>query len=377
VVLNELAPTDQVGYPPAQLWRAKRLLAEARSSPKGLATAERLLGFVLQSAPENIEANALLGELYFKTRRTAQADPHLQRAASDHPELLFLLAKIYDEQGRQSEARRQAELARSIFRKKAETNPDDREARGYWAAAMLVLEDFPAAVDILQQGLARGDDPFYHQALARVYVAHSDALGRDSEASLGDRLALLEEALTHNPSDPNLLDRLVTIIRMGGEEADRVVSRLRGLLAAGKATALVHFALGIAAWERGETEQSRLHFEQASRDAPQMALVANNLAWVLANTEPHDLPRALELANRAIGRWPDQPKCRGTRGHILVKMRKWKDALPDLEAALRARPDDLDLHRLLAETYENLGVTEMASEHRRRTVARDGAESGR
>jgi hypothetical protein len=62
-VLNDLAPTEQVGYPPAQLWRAKRLLAEARSSPKGLATAERLLGFVLQSAPENIEANALLDEV--------------------------------------------------------------------------------------------------------------------------------------------------------------------------------------------------------------------------------------------------------------------------------------------------------------------------
>jgi hypothetical protein len=74
----------------------------ARSSPKGLATAERLLGFVLLSAPENIEANALLGELSYKTGRTSQADPHLQRAASDHPELLFLLAKISNEQGRQT-----------------------------------------------------------------------------------------------------------------------------------------------------------------------------------------------------------------------------------------------------------------------------------
>ena len=46
-------------------------------------------------------------------------------------------------------------------------------------------------------------------------------------------------------------------------------------------------------------------------------------------------------------------------------MQRWKKALPDLEAALRAKPDDNDLHRELAETYENLGEPDMASEHRR------------
>ena len=114
-----------------------------------------------------------------------------------------------------------------------------------------------------------------------------------------------------------------------GVEADRGLATLQALLARGQATELVHFALGIAAWERGKPEQARIHLEQASRIAPQMPSVANNLAWVLAHAEPPDLPRALRLVDQAIERWPDQPRCRGTRGYILVKMRRWKeDASP-------------------------------------------------
>ena len=241
----------------------------------------------------------------------------------------------------------------------------------------MLLEDFSGAVEILRQGLALGDDPFYHQALARAYATQSDALARDSRASLGDRLTLLENGLKHDPTDPNLLDRLVAVIRTNGVGAERGQTTLQTLLARGQATELVHFALGLAAWERDEPKQARLHLEQAARIAPQMPIVANNLAWVLAHSEPPDLARGLKLIDQAIERWPDQPQCRGTRGSILARMRRWQEALPDLEAGLRAKPDDNDLHRELAITYENLGEPGMAAEHRRAPGPRPGRTGGR
>ena len=45
--------------------------------------------------------------------------------------------------------------------------------------------------------------------------------------------------------------------------------------------------------------------------------------------------------------------------------RRWKEALPDLEAALRAYSSSPELHETLAATYEHLGLPEIAAEHRR------------
>jgi tetratricopeptide (TPR) repeat protein len=365
-IVRSLAPLDQRGFAPAHLWQAKQELRGTPSVRPDRATAEKHLLFVVRAEPENPEANGLLGDLYYQTGRFALAEPCLRKAARDRPELLFLLANIASSRGKRDEVRAHAGVARTIFRARAERHPDDREARGFWAAAAMLQDDFSGAVEILRAGLARDDGSFYHQALARVYLAHSDALARDPKASLGDRLELLETGLKHNPADPALLDRLVAIIRTGGAEAERGQATLQSLLARGQAPELVHFALGLAAWERHEPAQARLHLEQASRIAPQMPTVANNLAWVLAHSEPPDLSRGLKLIDQAIERWPDQPQCRGTRGSILAKLRRWKEALPDLEAGLRAKPDDNDLHRELATTYENLGEPDMAAEHRRR-----------
>ena len=56
---------------------------------------------------------------------------------------------------------------------------------------------------------------------------------------------------------------------------------------------------------------------------------------------------------------------RDTRGLILVKMKRWKDALPDLEFALRADLGRPELHRALARVYDNLQMPEVATEHKR------------
>jgi predicted Zn-dependent protease len=96
-----------------------------------------------------------------------------------------------------------------------------------------------------------------------------------------------------------------------------------------------------------------------------MSVVANNLAWVIAHGPKPDLPRALALSNLALERNPNEPNFRGTHGHILVRLGKWKEALPDLEAALVKDPKNATLHLDLAETYDRLGVPGVAAEHRR------------
>jgi predicted Zn-dependent protease len=74
----------------------------------------------------------------------------------------------------------------------------------------------------------------------------------------------------------------------------------------------------------------------------------------------------LALTNSLLERWPQEPMFRDTRGQIHLKMGHWKEALTDLQTALRGRPGDAALHRALAETYRHLDMPEMAAEHQRR-----------
>ena len=93
---------------------------------------------------------------------------------------------------------------------------------------------------------------------------------------------------------------------------------------------------------------------------------------MLSTSEPTDLPRALELSNLAVGCSPADPSFRDTRGRILMKSGRWKEALADLEAALAGNPDNADLHKALAEVYDQLRLPEMAAEHRRLAAGKPG-----
>ena len=109
-----------------------------------------------------------------------------------------------------------------------------------------------------------------------------------------------------------------------------------------------------------------MHWEQAARLDPSMPAYANNLAWALAISPEPDLPRALATIDPVVARYPNDPRFRETRGQVLAKLGRWKDALPDLQSALLVYSGSRELHRALAATYDHLEAPGMAAEHRRR-----------
>src|SRR5262249_43417847 len=137
------------------------------------------------------------------------------------------------------------------------------------------------------------------------------------------------------------------------------------------------------------TEQARVHFERAFDLEPSMLLAANNLAWLLAHEEPTErirvlgavlgsgaartqsypeaanLQRALDMIENVVKQAPKQPSFRETRGQILVKLGRWKEAVSDLEFALPLLPNKRPIHLSLAKAYQELGLAELAQEHRK------------
>jgi tetratricopeptide (TPR) repeat protein len=370
-IMVRLAPLDRQGYAPAHLWQARHLLTGAAGSPADPRAAELHLRRALQGQPSGLEAHALLGLLCRASGRLDQAEKHLAKAVEAWPDLRFPLADLYKAQGKKDLARAEAEMGLQFCRQRAEADPGAVDARLRWASALTFVEDYAGAVAVLRPGLSRPEAEQYRPALAKVYATWSDARKQAADSTPRDRLALLEEGLSCAPEDADLLQRLVHLTRADGPGADEARAAWRRVAARQEGSAVVQTLLGMEAWEDGKPGEARRHFERALQLSPGLPVAANNLAWALAHTEPVDLPRALALIDGARKGAPNQITYQETRGQILARMGRWREALADLEAALPAFPDNRQLHRTLAEVYEHLGLTEMAADHKR--LAQDNA----
>jgi tetratricopeptide (TPR) repeat protein len=376
VILNALAPPRRQGYPPAHLWTARRLLLAPTEESRQLAK-DHLQHALNGDLDERDAAYGLLGQIYLMDKDYVQAEAYLARAVKAYPELRLKRAEMHARLGNEREARSEAQLAIDYFQARAKADLADHQARLTWADGVTFLEQFPEAAAILEDGLKSASEPAprnaYRGALGRLYAAWLGALDRGGKGPSAEKFRLLEQGLRYDPSNVALLERLAAASRIEGPEAQQARAALQGLLARGEGSAMAHFALGVDAWRRGDEAAAAVHLEEAQRLAPQLPVIANNLAFVLAQGPAENLPRALELSNLALQRAPAEPSFRGTRGEILVRMKKWKEALPDLEAALPASPTSARLHQALAEVYAQLGVPAMAAEHQRLARKAQGA----
>jgi tetratricopeptide (TPR) repeat protein len=365
-----LASPDEPGFAPAQVWRAKLVLASPGvwSSP-AVALAERHLRQALRTAPDAIEANSLLSQILVATGRVAEAVPLLRRVARADPEQGLALAIAYRATGSEAEALNQAAFEQRWAEAALESEPDDFTSRLRFARATAFLGRHAKAVEILRKGHEMTKDPRYGPALAAVFADWSDTAARETTGDTARVRLLIAEGLHWDPNCMPLLIRLERVMQTGGAEAEASRRMLTDMLAAGKAGVAAHFILGVDAWLRGDTASARVHLEASARNDPRGPMIANNLAFIMVHEEKPDLERALSLADLAVDRGPGIPEFRGTRGLILTKLGRWKEALPELEAGLPANPDHVELHAGLADTYDHLGLPDLAAAHRKRSVA--------
>lgn len=367
VLMRELTPEGERGHADAHLWWARHLLRFGGSSPQNHDRVERHLLNALDARVEQRDvAHGLLGELYLGRGQLDKAETHLREAVATNPQLHLALARVYLSKGDEPRGRGAAEQAARFFLAWTKSDLYAREGRLRLADARGLLGDFPGAIAALREGLNATGDPGYRRAMSNVYVAWTRHLARTKKDSVAEQFDLVEKALATDPDNTELVLGVWGLIHAKGKEAEQALAVLRKQLASGKATALTHLALGMLAWDAGKSAEAMIHLEQALKLAPGLGIVANNLAWVLANSRPPDLKRALSLIDSALERWPNEPMFRDTRGYIHQRLGNWKDALTDYQAALPAYAETPDIHKRLGEVYGKLGMKEMAAEHARR-----------
>lgn len=369
-LISALAPLDGQGYYEAHGYQAMKICLDKKlqGNPQAMDVAivhfERALAETKVLDGRAIMWHDNLGKLYMGRGRPDLAIKHLEQSAILYPDRRLLIATIHQRNNEIDKAKVAAEHARGIYELKVKQNPADDESRIHLAEANMLLKQSRAAVTTLEEGvLIRNDSIALHQALSAALVYMSRELLEKREIDMGVFLRIISDAIKHDPKNQQALQTLVNLCAQKGKMGEEVRQLVGNMLAQGIAPSQCHLILGNYAHQIGNIDKARFHFEQALRLSPDAPDLANNFAWALAKGNNPDLPRALTLINSALDKSPNVASFLDTRGQILLKMGKPKEALSDLQKALEVMNRNPGTHRALAECYEKLGDPEMAGRH--------------
>ncbi len=407
--------------------RADRLaLARAALQTGQAALAETTARQVLQEAPDDSEALALLGEALAAQGQARAAEKHLRQALHQAPQAAAIhlaLVRVIQRQGKEDEALETLRLA-------AQSLPQEASIQAAWGRELLARGRFAQALPPLQTAhRLQPADPYVAFDLAQVLLE----LHRLDEA-----LPLLQDLAARHPGLPGLAERLgealiqanrpqeavpvlAQALQQGPVTPRLVLHYARAVLAAGEDPALavqviedhaslssadlsadlaadLRLTLGEALAALGRYEQALSAFQEVIQHAPADPLVALRAAKGLAKTAlaTQQAPVATAALEEARREFPDDPellqllaeayaqagladKALSTAAEVFRqglptpaqalhfaelarRLEREERAIEVLERAKTAHPGDPHLHLRLAEIYLHVGHRARAAE---------------
>ena len=372
-LLRRIAPESEAGYPEAHYWLAQDLIRQkVPATPRELRELEHNLRQALRSPACQLESRVILAQIYAAGGQPQRAIEELVQVVAARPEFRLELARLYAVIGRGPEAVRAATRAGEFFQARVQAEPDQPQHRLRWASSLVLQARYQDAVDVLTAGLTLPDPQPFREALAATYLSWFDASAIENGPQPVQRLRFLERVLHYDPSNARALTMLAELAVREEQTTDQATAILKQVLPEEQAPAMVDLILGTQALHRGEVDQGLEHLEQALQQNALMPELMNNLAWGLAHQDEPDLERALQLAE-AAQRISKHPETYDTIGTILIQLGRHREAVLQLETALRVLPPRADVHRKLGSVYEQLGDASLAAEHRRLAAQLDAS----
>lgn len=367
-IIDELAPDDRQGYPPAHRLKALNLtLAVERTQNPALA--ESLRFHLSKAEDKNSEAiQTAFAVYYMATEQIDLAIQYLATAAEQNPAHYHTIASIYKERNEEGRKRDALRMAKIAFEDQLAKDPSSEVTRIALAKTLTRLEKYSEAEEILLEGLAINATDRIKRSLAEYSL-----LRHNLSDDFDEKLLYLQRSIDF---DVNFLPAYQALVRQfqvklseDHEQAEQLEALLRENLAAGRNTALSHFAMSNVKSKRGDKKLARFHIEKAFELDPRFGVVANNLAWVLANdAENPDLDRAYELSKDVVERFPNNPLMRDTYATVLMKQEKYQEALVEFEKVLASIQGKKNVHTKLAFVYGELGMDDMKEVHTRKAA---------
>ncbi|HEX5660275.1 MAG TPA: tetratricopeptide repeat protein, partial [Polyangiales bacterium] len=329
-VLLTKAPSD----PEVQLWHGHVLEALERYDD-----AESDFREVIKKAPKVFDGYVALSQLLFKRGRPEEAARVLAQATGhvkDSAEVRRMLGN--------SELTR-LHLPEAIKQFEAALKFDAQDPGALFG--LVVAQRKSGQLDLADATLNRleaADALFPGLAMERGQLL--ETRGKYEEAA-----ELYRKALAARPTDSDLRMRLGAALVTAGkiDEAEGVVEQvLKERPASGEAE---HF-LGRILFARKETALAIQHFERAVNFDIRVPVYHMYLAWGLL--EQGDYGSAMESVQRAIKGDPNLGDARWILGRIQLRTGAVKDALVNLQAALRLQPGRVEALANMGDAYDEL-----------------------
>jgi tetratricopeptide (TPR) repeat protein len=323
--------------------RVQKLHAEAKSAEAAGDVRSAIAKYqeILKLAPRLGAAYNNLGLLYFKQRDFENAALILRKGLTVDPKMpsaSALLGISLYQLGKYSEAKASLEKALSA-------NPEDNNAELFLARALIRLEDHRNAAEHLQKLAQREpDNQEIWYLLGKIYMH------------------LSEQSLARmNAIDPNsvLAHEMSGEIMASMKNYDGAVVEFKKAVEMAPQQAGTHYELANAYWNLGDWDAASAQFQAELANDPHNCMAKWKLGNILLeqNTRPD---KALADTDEALSTCPTLIQARVDRARALLKLNRNQDALPDLETAVNASPDEPTIHFFLAQAYRALGRTQEA-----------------
>jgi tetratricopeptide (TPR) repeat protein len=363
-----LAPVEDVGYLRAHFWILQKLAADALKLPAE--ETQRLLKIHLDHIEKlgarGPQLDLMRAVVLYRDKQIEEAVEKLAPLVSQLPVAAMMRMECNMALNRTEEARSDARMVRSHM--KALLRREERLAADecrVWMEAEGLLGDLPKAHELAEQ--------WYHlepqnKEARSILVKLSEQLFRVSLSVPNpdaDRLTDLFLQAAELTDDPNTLQaQFASLYRLRADYplAQQVVDRV---VKSPRTPAAILEAAGTVAGMLGEWERAKVYLQQALAKDPKNSIALNNYAWLIIQDPAGDLTVALDAANQAIDLKPEDFQYRETRGQVLVRLGRWREAVDDLEYAANGMPESKEIHLSLAKAYDALGNSQLAQVHRR------------
>lgn len=330
-----------------------------------------LLDWLYMSSPKDQEVARLYAGQLMLNGRFEEALPVMVQLMPTSPMFGIQAAVLARQAGFETRAVSYAENSLNQFVELYRKDPNRSEIAIAIAKNYIFLNQYERAASVLTFAISKATDDATRQALRQhlgdCYVLWAESINLKPTKTTEDRiqiLKLLESALTNSPGNELVMQMVSDQVLDSINDSNPEIAALQVALVKGVSPGVSHFIRGTGALLKGNTETALMHLEIAAETLPQSDVILNNLACVIAKRQDGDLERALLLIDSVIQRnQQPSPYYRDTRGQILCKLGRYKEAVPDLEAALTQPELAIDAHRSLGDCYKNLGAEELSQQH--------------
>ncbi len=331
----------------------------------------KLLATLSAERPKDLNVKQLYADYLIASDRSKDAVLLLEELMPVQPMRGLQAAAIARRNGNFSQANSLAEKTLQLVEKLMSEDPTNSGIVLAVAQNQVFLKKYQDAVRTLNLGVQRAkanrDKVKLNQAMGDAMVAWVNSLDETPQTTSKQRLRvlqMLEAALRYAPNNPRVLTMVADKVLATANEDDEEIEAIRQALVSGTSPGISHFLKGTAALMNDDTEKATRHLKIAAELMPRSAAILNNLAVAMTLRPDGDMDQALKLSNSAIEQaHRPTPHFYETRGQILLRMKKFESAIPDLERALQVVSLAPNAHRALAECYKSLGEDGIAEAH--------------